>query len=370
MRTHGLLLAQHRAIADALDLRGGQRDFATLPIFTLANLASGVTTIVPNLDLRRPGAVSPSALAREIHRTRPTRLAASPAFVAQLVEANRLRPGVLGSFERIDIGGAPVSPHLLRQTSGGHTSPVVMAVYGATEAEPIACLPSTQVTDADRHATEAGRGLLAGHPVQGVDLRIVADRWGEPLGPYTFEAFEREALPAGRTGEIVVSGDHVLRGYLGGRGDGETKVRVGNRVWHRTGDAGYLDARGRLWLMGRCAAKADDGHGVLYPLAVESAAEAIAGVNRCALLAYEGRRLLLVEASPHGSQQIVKSIQSQLAWARLDDVQLVSKLPVDDRHNAKIDYPALRGLTARAPYRSTSSAVSWWDSICRRTMSR
>ena len=370
VRTHGFLLAQHRAIRDALDLQSGQRDFATLPIFVLANLASGVTTIVPSLDLRRPGAVSPSALAREVHRTRPTRLTASPAFVAQLVEANRLRPGMLGAFERIDIGGAPVLPSLLRQVADGASPAVVAAVYGSTEAEPIASLPATQVTDADRNAMETGRGLLAGHPARTIELRIIADRWGQPLGPYTDGAFDREALPPGQTGEIVVSGDHVLRGYLGGRGDDETKVRAGNRVWHRTGDAGYLDARGRLWLMGRCGAKADDERGVLYPFGAEIAAQTIAGVDRCALLAYKGRRLLLVEASPRGSHEVTRAIRSRLAWARLDEVRLVSKLPVDDRHNAKIDYAALQRSAAGMRYRSTSPTVSWWDSICRRTMSR
>ena len=46
-------------------------------------------------------------------------------------------------------------------------------------------------------------------------------------------------------------------------GDEETKITVGEHVWHRTGDAGYLDAQGRLWLLGRCSAKANDNDGVL-----------------------------------------------------------------------------------------------------------
>ncbi|MFO1448420.1 MAG: AMP-binding protein [Opitutaceae bacterium] len=45
-------------------------------------------------------------------------------------------------------------------------------------------------------------------------------------------------------GEIVVAGDHVLKGYLGGHGDAETKFKVGDETWHRTGDAGSLDAAG------------------------------------------------------------------------------------------------------------------------------
>src|SRR4029453_12982368 len=120
------------------------------PFFCPPNLASGVTTIIPGLDLRRPGAVSPAALAEEVRRTRPTRLAASPAFGTRLVEADRCRPGMPGTFERIDIGGAPVSPRLLQQVVERAPSAVVTAVYGSTEVEPIASLPATQVHDADR----------------------------------------------------------------------------------------------------------------------------------------------------------------------------------------------------------------------------
>jgi len=45
----------------------------------------------------------------------------------------------------------------------------------------------------------------------------------------------------------------VLRGYLNGEGDEETKFKVENEIWHRTGDAGCLDSAGRLWLADRTA---------------------------------------------------------------------------------------------------------------------
>ena len=89
----------------------------------------------------------------------------------------------------------------------------------------------------------------------------------------------------------------MLTGYLHGTGDSETKMRVGDRVWHRTGDAGYLDDRGRL-LMGRCSARIDDAHGTLYPFAVEAAAQAVDGIARAALIARDGARLLAIEFEP------------------------------------------------------------------------
>ena len=126
---------------------------------------------------------------------------------------------------------------------------------------------------------EAGAGLLAGPPVSSIRLRILPDRWGDALGPWTTEHLESQQLPSGQPGEIVVSGDHVLPGYLDGVGDSESKIHVDGRVWHRTGDAGYVDDRGRLWLLGRCSAKVSDSHGVVYPFAVEAAASGLVEIG-------------------------------------------------------------------------------------------
>src|SRR5205807_4714256 len=68
VRTHGFLLAQHRALERSLRLQPGEIDLTTLPIFLLANLASGVTSVVPNADLRYPGSIDPSRVVAQIRR--------------------------------------------------------------------------------------------------------------------------------------------------------------------------------------------------------------------------------------------------------------------------------------------------------------
>ena len=196
-------------------------------MFVLANLAAGVTSILPNSDMRRPAAIRARPIARQIWDSCPTRLAASPAFLERLLARERHEPGLLQHFDRIYLGGAPVFPRLMRAASAAAPMASVVAVYGSTEAEPIAQIRWADATYADRQAMREGAGLLAGHPVSAIELRILPDRWGKPLPPSTNDAFERDALPPGRTGEIVVSGDHVLTGYLDGSGDEETKLRVG-----------------------------------------------------------------------------------------------------------------------------------------------
>ena len=142
----------------------------------------------------------------------------------------------------------------------------------------------------------------------------------------------------------MVSGAHVLSGYLHGHGDEETKFSVDGTRWHRTGDAGYLDERGRLWLLGRCSARIEDAHGSLYPFTVECAAHEHPGVQRAAVILHQGKRLLAVELVAGAN---VDELKKSLAWARIDIIRAFEKLPVDKRHNAKIDYPALREMLKR-----------------------
>ena len=188
---------------------------------------------------------------------------------------------------------------------------------------------------------ECGAGLLAGMPVPSIRLRILRDCWGKPIAPMTEAEFETLCLPQREVGEIVVSGPHVLHGYLNGTGDLETKFDVDSARWHRTGDLGWLDVTGRLWLMGRASAAIRDGHGVLYPFAAECAAMRVPGVRRAAILQVKGRRVLAFETTNNLPQE---SLTAAMAWAHLDEVRVLPGIPMDKRHNAKVDYISLAAL--------------------------
>lgn len=344
VRTHGFLLAQYRALAPNIGLARGDVDLATLPVFTLANLAAGICTVIPDLDLRRPGAVSGAEVFAQVKRHGVTRITASPAFFERMIEQGRATGRTLASLRKLHTGGAPVFPGLLHALRALAPCAEVVAVYGSTEAEPIAHLGAGQLSEEDLAAMRAGRGLLAGDPVAEIAVRVIADRWGTPLGQLSPADFSGMEAGMGSPGEIVVSGAHVLPGYLGGIGDEETKFRVGATVWHRTGDAGCFDDRGRLWLLGRCAARIDDTHGRLYPFTVECAAMAVPGVRRAAALSLHGRRTLAIEAECMGAAtaDIAGQVRAAVSWAHVEDVRVVEALPLDARHNAKIDYVALR----------------------------
>ncbi|MGE5191929.1 MAG: AMP-binding protein [Deltaproteobacteria bacterium] len=344
LRSHGFLHAQHRILADALQLKAGDVDLTTMPIVLLANLASGVTSLLPAVDLRYPGAIDPAPVVAQIGEHQPVSSAASPAFFERLARHGAQRSLALPSLRKLFTGGAPVFPRLLEGMQRLAPLAEVQAVYGSTEAEPIARIALDEIEPADREAMRAGRGLLAGAPVGAIRVAILPDRWGTRIGPFASADFVGECLPANRPGEIVVSGEHVLPGYLHGRDEQATKFRVDGAVWHRTGDAGYFDDRGRLWLLGRCAARIADGNGVLYPLAAEACAVDDPRIHRAALVARDGRRILAVELADPQDRPERAFLDGHRRRARVDEVRVCREIPVDRRHNAKIDYLRLERM--------------------------
>ncbi|MCY4000756.1 MAG: AMP-binding protein [Bacteroidetes bacterium] len=348
IRSHGFLRAQHEVLASSIDLEPREIDLPALPIFVLANLASGVTSVIPKCDLRTPGMIEPEPVLEQIQEHHITRTVASPAFYNQLLEVNRSKPKSqeknkegLASLRKLYTGGAPVFPPLLHELRTAMPRGQVIVVYGSTEAEPISHLNWDEASTHDRLSMYDGKGLLVGKPVSQIRVRIMENQWGKPLSAMNTQEFAQMEHPEMQPGEIVVSGPHVLSGYLNGVGDEETKFRVDDHIWHRTGDAGYLDPHGRLWLLGRASAIIQDDRGTVYPFAVECAASQLGFIRRSALASLNLQRLLAVELQSFAPADADQQIRTILAWAHIDKIVRVPRIPVDRRHNAKVNYPSL-----------------------------
>ena len=345
IRSHGVARAQVEALGKALAL-DGTTSLCTMPIVLLAELASGATCLLPGLDLRRPARTDAALLAERMRTHEVERIVASPALLANLAAALHARGETLPTLRLIASGGAPVMPPLADALRAVAPNARVLAVYGSTEAEPIALLDAADVTPADHGAMRAGAGLLAGVPCAPGTVVVVATRRAAVHGPFSDDgAIEREALPPYAVGEITVTGPHVVPHYLDRADDATTKIHAGARIWHRTGDLGYFDERGRLWLAGRASAAIDDACGTIEPLRVECALAYLPGIARSALAAADGARVLVVEplAGAHADE---RTVRAAVAFAHIDRV-IVAPVPVDPRHNAKVDYAALNRLVRR-----------------------
>lgn len=350
MRSHRLLQATQEILLRKLVLRPGSVNVATMPALVMANVAQGVTSLIPPGDLRSPAKVDPARLASTVSRWHAESLLASPSLVERL-SAHCLASGQhLDTLRAVFMGGAPVFLPVMERASRIAPHASVTALYGSTEAEPIALIRLDEISAADRAATAHGAGLPAGKPIEEIKLAILGDHWGRPLGRLSAEAYRSMVKRAGETGEIVVCGPHVSPAYLGGLGDAENKFHLGSEVWHRTGDSGRLDEHGRLWLTGRCAARVGEAPGAVYPLMVEAALAGHPFIASAAFVGHRGRRLLVVSLAPGADKSRLEPLVKLLPWAGIEQIVCLPTIPVDRRHNAKTDYPRLqRELDCRAP---------------------
>jgi acyl-CoA synthetase (AMP-forming)/AMP-acid ligase II len=335
VRSHGLLIAQNAALQGTLHQTPEQRWLCTLPVFVLAHLAEGATAILGDADLRRPGFVDGARLTKQASRLGANAIVASPSLLLRVADAE----GSVHRYDEVFTGGAPVFPSTIKRIRALTRNGEVVVVYGSTEAEPIAHTVST--TDESFDASIDGGGLFVGEPSQATRLRLVKEPGPGASFGMTSDEFDALCVPSDQAGEIVVTGDHVVKGYLRGEGDTRTKVRVrcgpGEDIWHRTGDIGRLDSCGGLWLLGRRSGSVscEDGK-TAYPFEIEVPIAEQFGV-RCALTPSLEGPILAVEAAPGISlEEIRASINFMVR------VIEVPTIPLDKRHNAKVDYASLR----------------------------
>ena len=311
VRTHEFLIDQYNALTAHLDFDENHIDLGTLPVFTLANLASNMTTLLPDKSYRSK--INAKRLSSKMDSEGVSRVICSPALMERLLVYSDLL-----SLKCAYLGGAPVYPRLLEKI---RKTVDLRIVYGSTEAEPIASVRWMDIGLEDRQKIAAGAGLLVGTVVPEVACRISEER------------------------EILVSGKTVLQGYLDGIGDKENKIHDGAVIWHKTGDAGYIDEQGRLWLLGRVSQAIHDEKGILYPFCTECVLDAHFGI-RGAILFHEGERIVVIEKSTINPDDVLKVLKP----FHITSVIAVKKIPMDKRHGAKIDYSRLlKKLKSRLP---------------------
>lgn len=313
-RTHAFLDAQRAVLTRHLGLEPDDIDLPTLPVFLLASLAAGATCVLPDADLRNVGAVDPARVIAQLQSWRCTSTSGSPAFFAPIARTLRERGERLPHLRKIFLGGARVRTSVLRDLQLVAPQARIEVIYGSTEAEPIAAIGAREVLEDTAAREAAGAGTCVGRPVAGMRVHIASN-----AGP----------------GEVLVAGPNVSAGYYRDPdADAASKwVEHGVR-WHRTGDCGYFDSNRRLWLVGR-AGETVQG---LHPYPVESVAESLEFVERAALVEEDGAPVLAcsLRSEPRGWREALRERTGITRVVRLP------RIPVDRRHNSKIDRAATR----------------------------
>ncbi len=345
--THGMFDAQIELVRSTYDIRPGETDMAMLPLFALFNPALGSTTITPLLDPSRPLAADPAPLVAALIAEKVTSSFGSPAIWGKIADHCEARGLKLPDLRRLLIAGAPVSGELLAKLRVVAPNCVTHTPYGATECLPVTTITAEKLLGEARQLALLGQGTCVGRPVSGVEIRVIR----ETDGPIAIIA---EATPCavGEIGEIIATGPSVTREYDGlPEATRLAKIADGDRVWHRMGDLGSVDASGRLFFLGRRVEKVRAADGGLPTESLEPAFRQHPHVFRCALIgigeAPDQTPALVVEPRaghfPETEADRTRFIAELRDLARINPqadrvkhIVFQRALPVDVRHNAKI----------------------------------
>lgn len=348
--THGMFTTQTQRIGELYPLSPGAWEVACFLPFAMFSVSLGSSVLLPDMDFSRPATAEPVKVVRAVQSCGAEQLVGSPAVMARIAAYGLERGLRLPTLRRVLTFGAPIPVGLHRDFrrilapgAGIHTP------YGATEALPVATIDTDTLLGGPAQASLEGAGTCVGAVVPGLELRVIpiSDGPVDALGP---------GLPPGQVGELVVRGPQVTPGYAD-RPEDNRLARVPDAAgsWHRMGDLGWVDEQGRVWFCGRKSHRVTLADGrVLYPVQVEGVLLAHPAVRRCALVGVKGRAVLVVELLPgaHARHEVRRALLALAAAnprsADVQEVLFYDALPVDRRHNAKIDYPALQAWATRA----------------------
>jgi len=341
---------QIQTLKNSFGMMPGEVDLTTLPIFGLFNPALGITSVLPDIDPRKPANANPQNLVHALVNHQITTAFASPVIGKKILSACAENNTLLPHMNRFFMAGAPVPPRLVEELQTYLPNGAVIVPYGATEALPIS---STHSSDISRHKESilAGEGSLIGKPVPGAKVCIVPSIQS-PLADY--EDNYSGLLP-GEVGEICVSGSMVSDGY--DRMPGATcdaRFKIGMNSYHRMGDLGYFDSMGQLRFLGRKVECVMTANGPLETERCEPSINQLPFVQKCALIGLGDTPVqepcLVIEPIREKvrmlgefalRREVLDACEKMFSDFRFQRVFFEKKLPVDARHNAKIHRLAL-----------------------------
>ncbi len=341
---HGNFVAQVEMIRRTYDIKPGEIDLPTFPLFALFDPGLGMTAVIPEMDAAHPAKVDPRKIIQAIEAFGVTNMFGSPA-VLNRVGNYGVEHGVrLPTLGRVLSAGAPVAPRILEQFTKMLSPGVqVFTPYGATESLPVASVGSDEILTDARARTDQGAGICVGRAVDGTLVTIV------PISDDAIERWDQvQPLPAGQVGEIVVRGPTITRAYYNrDKATRFAKIALPDGgVAHRMGDLGYFDERGRLWFCGRKSHRVITASGTLFTEQVEGIFNAHAPSGRTALVGVKRgdvtEPVLCVEVlTKLNAGQVVAGLQKVAAQYDLTHsiktiVLHFKPFPVDIRHNSKI----------------------------------
>ncbi len=249
-------------------LAEGVPNLVCLPMFHIGGAGWGIAGLFSGATNHVMREFVPVEILQTIEREKLQVMLLVPAMILFLVQAPQIRETDLSSLRLIVYGAAPIPAELLRQAMGIFPCGF-QQVYGLTETTgAITLLPP-----ADHDPADVEKLLSCGYAQEGVDLRIVGD--------------DGKDMATGEVGEIAVRSRQIMSGYWNLPDATKRAIQGG---WFFTGDAGYLDDKGYLYIYDRVKDMIVSGGENIYPAEIESALFGHPGVADVAVIGVPDER--------------------------------------------------------------------------------
>lgn len=343
--THGNFDAQLRHIKSHLNISTDEIDLSTFPLFALFWPALGITSVIPEMDPTKPARANPKKIIAAIQDQGVTSMFASPALLDRVGKYGQKNDIKLPSLKRVISAGAPVAASVIERFVGMLSeSAEIHTPYGATEAVPVISIGSNEILFETKSLSEQGFGTCIGYPINDIMVRIIRIS-DAPIATWSDDL----TVPDGEIGEIIVKGDLVTRSYFNRpEANALAKISDGDGFWHRMGDLGRRDAKGRIWFYGRKSHRIITPDGILFTIPCEAIFNTHPQVFRSALVGIgpPGKQhpviCIQLEESARGHhletirKELLQIAKTNVQTRKIETVLFRKDFPVDIRHNAKI----------------------------------
>jgi acyl-CoA synthetase (AMP-forming)/AMP-acid ligase II len=353
-RSHRFLAAQHYALNRHLPYADGDKDLPVFPIFSLNNLAAGVETIIPAIDVGSPAPTDALVLYVQMKSAGVTCTTLSPSLFNALASFCIEKNLELDFLKRVVTGGAPISRSDVARMKSVAKNAEILVLYGSTEVEPMAHIEAVEMLaetqDADQEIVEAG--VNVGSLDSGLKYKFIHINKD---AIYVNQNSDWKALEVamGEVGELIVAGEHVCERYFNNE-EAFFRAKIKDEkgiVWHRTGDLGKLDKHNNLWIVGRVHNAINRKGKYFFPVRAEIILKKFPFVSKAAFLGISDPTLTEKTYAVFSSldknlniTEAKKEIQRVMEKNDfiVDEILHVDDIPMDPRHHSKVEYEVLK----------------------------
>ncbi|WP_207694383.1 O-succinylbenzoate-CoA ligase [Enterococcus sp. DIV0212c] len=229
----------------------------SVPLFHISGLSIIIRQLVLGCSFRLYNNFDAKTVTNDLVEGRGSVISVVAVMLQELLE-NYPKTGYSSNFKAMLLGGGPISPKALEKCES-FGIPVIQS-YGMTET----CSQVVALSFEDA-ANKIGS---AGKPLMGMAIKIVDNK--------------EQQLQPNEVGEILLKGENVVRQYL--NGEQWQTVKWTADGWFKTGDMGYLDEDGYLYLVSRLSELIISGGENIYPTEIEHVLQEFSGVKEVAVV--------------------------------------------------------------------------------------